>query len=51
MDMCFYTSILAFPRDFIVDHEIASEAQVISWRQLAWLLSGLVIEQPKAIQT
>ena len=28
-----------------------SEAQAITWRQLDWLLSGLDIEQPKAIQT
>ena len=28
-----------------------SEAQAITWRQLDWLLSGLNIEQPKAIQT
>ena len=29
----------------------SSEAQAITWRQLDWLLSGLNIEQPKAIQT
>lgn len=29
----------------------SSEAQAITWRQLDWLLSGLDIEQPKAIQT
>ncbi|RJW48710.1 hypothetical protein DXC92_06675 [Clostridiales bacterium TF09-2AC] len=29
----------------------SSEAQAITWCQLDWLLSGLDIEQPKAIQT
>ena len=29
----------------------SSEAQAITWRQLDWLLSGLDIEQPKAIRT
>lgn len=29
----------------------SSEAQAITWRQLDWLLSGLDMEQPKAIQT
>jgi len=29
----------------------SSEAQAITWRQLDWLLSGLDIEQPKAIQS
>lgn len=29
----------------------SSDARAITWRQLDWLLSGLDIEQPKAIQT
>ena len=28
----------------------SSEAQAITWKQLDWLLSGLDIEQPKAIR-